>query len=561
MAQRPRLARHPLSLLSFILAVVIGHTALLPAVFSQDPFRVDPAGVPGPLLISGGRSSEAVLDKFVELAGGYNAKLVIVMTASPLADAAYGNEEQEARWKWYWAARGVRDVRMVHVYGREDAEEPLLAAQLDDATGVWFGGGVQTRLTDRLRGSSFEKALFAYHRRGGLIGGTSAGAAVQSQVMIARGKDRPEFDTGFDLLPGAIIDQHFLVRRRIGRLKVALEQHPGRVGFGIDEGAAVVVHNRRVEVVGDSTVTVLFSPGAGYSEKEVVLQPGSKSDFTALRRAAVARTIAPPTAAPKKSAVTEGSLVIVGGGGTPPDALAGFIRRAGGPEAPIVVLPTAMPDPLPPEDKIPEVRMFKQAGAKNVLVLTARSPEEVESAKFQQAIKQAGGVWFGGGRQWRFVDAYAGTTAVKLFHDVLARGGVIGGSSAGASIQGELLCRGNPLGNEEILCEGYDRGFGFLPGTAIDQHFSERKRLDDMLTLTKQRPNVLGIGIDEGTAMIVHGASAEVVGKGKVFFFPDGSRRDGMETPYLAVGAGKRFDLAACRAVEENAAALDGMGR
>jgi hypothetical protein len=90
------------------------------------------------------------------------------------------------------------------------------------------------------------------------------------------------------------------------------------------------------------------------------------------------------------------------------------------------------------------------------------------------SLKEARGVWFNGGRQWRFVDAYMGTQAEELFQGVLRRGGVIGGSSAGASIQSQYMPRGSPLGNEDMLADGYERGLGFLPGTAIDQHFTQR---------------------------------------------------------------------------------------
>src|SRR6185503_7119524 len=121
-------------------------------------------------------------------------------------------------------------------------------------------------------------------------------------------------------------------------------------------------------------------------------------------------------------------------------------------------------------EKFGELTMFEKAGAKNVSVLRARKRDEVESPEFLAAVRAAKGIWFGGGRQWRFIDASAGTKAQEVFHEVLKAGGVIGGSSAGASIQGEVLARGNPLGNQEILCEGYERGLGFLPGAAIDQH-------------------------------------------------------------------------------------------
>ena len=138
------------------------------------------------------------------------------------------------------------------------------------------------------------------------------------------------------------------------------------------------------------------------------------------------------------------ALVIVGGGGLPSEIVERFIALAGGPESLIVVLPTAIPDQLARTRKTPE--FLTKAGAKNVRVLPHRRLEEVESKEFLETLARAGGVWFGGGRQWRFVDAYRGTRAESALKDVLSRGGVIGGSSAGASIQASYLARGNPLG-------------------------------------------------------------------------------------------------------------------
>jgi cyanophycinase len=187
------------------------------------------------------------------------------------------------------------------------------------------------------------------------------------------------------------------------------------------------------------------------------------------------------------------------------------------------------------------VDYLTKLGAKNIRVLAARDREEVESKEFTDTLASAKGIWFGGGRQWRFVDAYAGTKAVELFQDVLKRGGVIGGSSAGASIQAEFLCRGNPMGNEEIVCEGYDRGLGFLRGVAIDQHFTQRNRFQDMLNLVKTYPQFLGIGLDEATAIVVRGTKAEVLGKHQAHFY---DARPMEEAPnHVALSAGQAFDL------------------
>ncbi len=101
---------------------------------------------------------------------------------------------------------------------------------------------------------------------------------------------------------------------------------------------------------------------------------------------------------------------------------------------------------------------------------------------------------------------------------MLRRGGVIGGSSAGATIQGEFLVRGHPLGNTVMMAEGYERGFAFLPGVAIDQHFAQRSRQPDLLPVVKRHPKLLGIGIDESTAVVVIGAKAEVIGQSSAHF-------------------------------------------
>ena len=236
--------------------------------------------------------------------------------------------------------------------------------------------------------------------------------------------------------------------------------------------------------------------------------------------------------------VPKGSLVIVGGGGMPADVTKKFIELAGGPDAHIVVLPTANPGATGDEGGF-----FKKAGAKNVVSLPAVKLEEIEDPKNLEVLKKADAIWFGGGRQWRFVDAYEGTKAYDLFHDVLRRGGVIGGSSAGATIQGDYLCRGSPLNNTDEKCEGYERGFAFLPGAAIDQHFTQRNRLADMTSLMKAYPQLLGIGLDEATAIVVRGHEAAVMGKGVAHFYDAGKPRAAGEPDYDSVKAGGRYDL------------------
>ena len=119
----------------------------------------------------------------------------------------------------------------------------------------------------------------------------------------------------------------------------------------------------------------------------------------------------------------------------------------------------------------------KIRGAANATWIHTKDRSRADSARaILDPIRNATGLWFGGGRQWNFSDSYYGTTAHRLMHEVLARGGVIAGSSAGASIQAEWMARGDPLGNQKIIAPGYERGLGFIKGVAIDQHFTQRDR-------------------------------------------------------------------------------------
>ena len=506
---------------------------------------IDPAGIRGALVIvGGGEQPDAVNGKLIELAGGKEARIVVIPTASDSADEVIADPQRVEKLAEFWKSRGAADVQVLHTRSKEKANEEAFVEPLRKATGVWFGGGDQSKIAEAYLGTAVEREVHGVVARGGVVGGTSAGAAIQSKVMIAGGQSEPRMATGFDLLPGAIIDQHFLARKRHDRSVAAVTMHPDCFGLGIDEGTAVVVRGRRLEVLGNSTATIMLAASSGRPLKEFQLKDGDVHDLTMLRRAALERSLAsfPPTDLPAPK-VESGSLVIVGGGGMPKDVTEKFIELAGGPESLIVVLPTAGGDTVSDNEIAGATRFFERAGAKNVKALTARTRAEVESPEFAAALQEAKGVWFGGGRQWRFVDAYAGTKAEELFRGVLRRGGVIGGSSAGASIQAEYMVRGSPLGNTDMMAEGYERGLGFLPGAAVDQHFTQRGRMPDMTLVMKRYPQILGIGIDETTAIIVRGQIAEVMGKNNVQFYDYKSGPPVGETDFARVKPGGKYDL------------------
>ena len=522
---------------------------LLPALCSLCLGGEPSSPVPGSLVIvGGGKLPDGVRDEFVKRAGGAGkARLVVVPTASEDAEKPEEAESYLAAWRKYQPAA----LTLVH---KPDAEG---LKPLTEATGVWLSGGDQSRLTAAYKGQPVEAELLALLKRGGVIGGTSAGAAVMSDPMITGGNPVATTGPGFGFLPGVLVDQHFTQRKRLPRLQGVLEQSPGVVGLGIDESTAIVVSGRDVRIVGEGTVTACWAKSADRPALTEVHKAGDTLDLFQLRRAAEAR--AKPTPSVGTPEVPTGSLVIVGGGAVPAEIVERFLALAGGPESPIVVVPTAQEDPLAKNH--PEVELLRRHGATRITVLHTRDRKTADDPHFAKPLLTARGVWFGGGRQWRFVDAYEGTLTEVAFRGVLKRGGVIGGSSAGASIQGQYMPRGHPLGNTVMMAEGYERGFGYLPGTAIDQHFFKRNRFADMTGLMNQRPDLLGIGIDEGTAIVVSGRTAEVIGASRVAFYDWRSGPPAGEKDYTEVPPGGRYDL--IDRVRKNSAqsAADGTGR
>jgi cyanophycinase len=352
-----------------------------------------------------------------------------------------------------------------------------------------------------------------------------------------------------ELLEAILIPGPFSGPRR-DRLVAALSARPDHVGMAIDPGMSVIISGRQLHVLGDSVVSLVLAASAGRPLRVLELGGGARHDWTMLRRAALERLAVnfPPQVAPPP-VVESGALVIVGGGTLPAEITQKFIELAGGSNAPIVVLPIAAEGPLP-EDSSRDTSLLTRAGATNVRSLRARHRSEIDAPEFSTALNEAKGVWFSGGRQWRFVDAYMGTKAEELFRGVLRRGGVIGGSSAGASIQSQYMPRGSPLGNTDMMADGYERGLGFLPGVAVDQHFTQRKRQPDLTSLMLRYPQLLGIGIDEATALVVQGSKADIIGRGNVHFYDYRAGPPGGQHDYTRAESGSRFDLVGRRLMD-----------
>lgn len=230
----------------------------------------------------------------------------------------------------------------------------------------------------------------------------------------------------------------------------------------------------------------------------------------------------------------QGKLLVVGGGRMG-NLWSVFLEMAGGKDAPIVVIPTANQTVEGTDQAVAALRAL---GAEHVTQLHTRDRALADAEEFTAPLRRARAVWLTGGRQWRLADAYLGTRTQQEIFAVLARGGVVGGSSAGASIQASYLVRGAPEGNNIMMAPGHEEGFALLRGTAIDQHVNTRERATDLVPVLKKYPGLLGIALDEATAIIVTGDRCEVAGVGRARFFASA------ETPPVELTAGARYDLA-----------------
>lgn len=230
------------------------------------------------VLHGGGHVSHELRTAFTQFAGGDQAKIVIV----PTADVSTPTDRSRLL---DWQRCHPQSVQLLHAESREEANREDFSRVLDEATGVWFSGGKQGYLVSVYENTPVIDRIKKLIDRGGVVGGTSAGAAIASTPMLIY--DRMQ--DGFEFLPGTIIDQHFLTKGRLPRLQTALANYPNFVGFGIDEATALVVRGNQIEVLGDSTVTVCLANLNNQEQYVRALKPGDKGDLLALRQLAKSR--------------------------------------------------------------------------------------------------------------------------------------------------------------------------------------------------------------------------------------------------------------------------------
>ncbi len=211
--------------------------------------------------------SRVVLTRFMELCGASSARIVVIPAASGFAT------ETGQRYCRTFSELGARQVECLHIHDRQQARDPMTAARLQDADGIFLTGGDQLKLMSLIGGTELSHALHDCHARGVPIAGTSAGASAMSRQMIAFGRSgaKPsqrmvQLASGLGLTP-LIVDQHFSQRDRLGRLLTAVALNPGMVGVGIDEDTALLISpSGQYEVVGSGSVTVVDGRNMGFTD-------------------------------------------------------------------------------------------------------------------------------------------------------------------------------------------------------------------------------------------------------------------------------------------------------
>jgi cyanophycinase len=265
---------------------------------------------------------------------------------------------------------------------------------------------------------------------------------------------------------------------------------------------------------------------------------------------------------PAGKAVTDahkGALIISGAAGLSREnfgngVLERFVSLAGGPDANYVYIPTASSGIKldngfiysPPDSDAAaenttafELELGRMFGVKRITVVHTRNRTTANTATFVAPLRQANGVWISGGNSGRLADAYLGTRTEEEIKAVFARGGVVGGNSAGAIIQGSFIVRGRP-DKPVLMAQGHDRGFGLLKNVVINPHLITAKREDELVNVLDAHPQLLGIGIDEKTAIVVQGDRFQVLGDSKVAIY-DNQKHDKLWYYWLTPGT--VFDL------------------
>lgn len=515
-------------LLPLLVALPLASTAVGPQETLPDELRP----LPGSVVLAGeGAPSDAVRSAFVDLAGGGAARIAVIAG------------DRGASERIDWRAAGARAQDVVLAKRAKDLTDEDALATLLVADGLWLEG-----LPDKVVDAPLVRALIQNALERGAVVGASGELARRLTGVPGVDEDRLGVVPRVELLAAPPGGDEDAAQRAAGDL-------PARIVVAVPEGAALAIHRgRRIALLGEGDVALAIKRADGTLVREQVLEGRERRDsgdplgyrldlLSWIRSARGAERSPFPPEAPRAPRLAAGALIVQGGGGVSDATWEQFIELAGGRDAAIVCIPSAgeMDDDRDPSSY--SARELEQSGCSSVGILHVgdRRVASIDPVVLER-IDAADAVWIDGGRTYRFMDRFGETPAADALARVLERGGVVGGSSAGAQVIGELLVRGNPKSNADLTDPGYLEGLGLLPGVVVDAHFRDRDRGAQLAALVGETPQMLGLGIDAGTALLVRGSVAEVLGEAGVVVF---DRRDGRDGPDegRVLESGSRFDL------------------
>lgn len=507
--------------------------ALTSSLRAQESFVPRPIlPLDGSLVLAGdGKLHDAAAGMFVHLGGGFTADVVVVAT------------EGKALSLKRWTKAGARSV---FALGREPLPAETLAPALLAADAVWFEDAAESLQSDAL----FHALLRNVLARGGVVGGQGEGALALCDTI---GSEGPQ---GFGLLRRSRV--RLVSKSHRSKRGAESASADGQIVWQLPrETALVISHSRRVSAVGKHTIAVSVAGGESWPERLATLSPVDVYDYgdvpqydldlLSWQRSAQDRQgpAFPPVTVDAPS-VSRGTLFLSGGGGVQSPTWERFIKAAGGKKAKFVTIPSAGSIGAGSEPKSYGAGQLRDHGCRNVVVLhTSDALRADDDPELLALLEDATGVWIDGGRTFRFMDAFQFTRAHELIRGTLERGGAVGGSSAGCQVLGDFLVRGDPRTNQTLAFEGYTKGLGLLPGVVLDAHFLQRERHGPFSELVARHPQLLGIGVDADTTLIVHKSVAEVLGNECVSFY----NANAPDTSPVILKKGQRYDLSKRRAL------------
>lgn len=514
---------------SFLTCLILLTFCLADACFSQQIDNAFVRPIEGSRMVIGdGEVPGYTRDCFLFLCGNAAPGIVVIDLDGKTSIA-----------KESWETRGADSVLVMSEIPKDVQK---LTLQMLNADGVWIEGNPESIKNHPLLLALLKNIT----KRNGVI------AVNSTAVSLLRELDENDSDRRLQS-PFAKCEFHF-GNQSPTATDNERDSHR-KVHWTIPNSSVLVVHNGRdVAGYGDKDVSLLVKEANGLPKQEATFEcpdvfgvggyPSSSLDLLSWVRSASerGRSVFPPKVV-QEPIVENGTLFLHGGARLHKDVLAEFVEIAGGKDVPYVCIPSAQQFGKFEEPRSYCAESLREMDCNNVEVLHTADPFVANQSKeFARILKNARGVWIDGGRTYRFMDSYEDTQVPELLAQVLERGGVVGGSSAGCQVPSDFLVRGNPNSNRDIEFVGYTRGMGLLKGVIIDAHFLQRERHEPFLGLMKKYPQMLGIGIDESTALIVKGHHGRVVGKAAVSFYDLKTDVDAEFKPVI-LKAGKKYDL------------------